>query len=136
MGYYSEVVLALTGNGVNELHTQLESPTLDNHIRNEVKDLLDCADMHFIDQDSKAEVWHWNSIKWYTDDPEYYADIYFIEEFLKNLDDKDYRFIRMGEDYEDTEVMGYFTNNPFDIEIRRMIIIKNNGPKNINDITD
>jgi len=124
MGYRSEVALALTSNGVNELHTQLASPVLDNHIRKEVKGLLDCADMHFIDQDSKAEVWHWNSIKWYLSDPEYYADIYFIEEFLRNLDDEDFRFIRIGEDYEDTEVFGDFTENPFDLEIARGITIQ------------
>ena len=38
---------------------------------------------------------------------------------LKELDDEDYRFIRIGEDYDDTEVMGSFWDNPFDFELTR-----------------
>lgn len=124
MGYRSDVALALTANGLKELHTQLDSTALDNNIRKEANNLLDYADMHFIDPDSKAEVWLWKGIKWYLSDPQYYADIYFIEDFLRNLDDEDFRFIRIGEDYEDTEVFGEFTENPFDLELARGITIR------------
>lgn len=124
MGYYSEVALALTSNGINRLHTQLASPAIDKHVKEEVNSLLKYADIHFIDSASKAEVWRWNSIKWYSGDPEYFADIYFLEDFLRQLDDEDFRFIRIGENFDDAEVFGDFTENPFDLELARGITIR------------
>lgn len=124
MGYYSEVGLALTANGINKLRTQLAVHEMDNNVRQEVNSLLDYADKHLIDPVSKAEAWQWNSIKWYSGDPEHFAEIYFIEDFLRNLDEPDFRFIRIGEDYDDIEVMGDFTENPFDLELARGISIR------------
>lgn len=97
---------------------------MDSNVRQEVNSLLDYADRHLIDPVSKAEAWQWNSIKWYSGVPEYFAEIYFIEDFLRNLDEPAFRFIRIGEDYDDTEVIGDFTENPFDLELARGIRIR------------
>ena len=47
----------------------------------------------------------------------------FIENLLAELDWKDFLFIRIGEDYDDTEVRGDFWDNPFEIRLERSINI-------------
>ena len=42
-------------------------------------------------------------------------------EVLKELDDEYYRFIRIGEEDDDTEMSGRFWNNPFDMYLTRGI---------------
>ena len=60
------------------------------------------------DQDSGAVAWLWEHLKWYAD----YDDVAFIESLLRNLDDDDYYFIRVGESNDDTEIHGGFWDNP------------------------
>ena len=121
MGYYSDVAIALTDAGVKSLKTRLDMA--DEAILSEVKPLLETADRHFTDPSTKAEAWYWDSIKWYIDDPVYYPEINFMQELIQGLDEEDYRFIRVGEDYDDTEVYGDFTENPFDLVLARGITI-------------
>ena len=45
----------------------------------------------------------------------------FIESFLTSLEEKEYRFMRIGEDYEDVEIRGCFVDNPFEMELSRQI---------------
>lgn len=125
MGYYSEVGVALTQAGVAELQNRLGGAT--ETIATEVNGLLQAANHHYVDADSKAEVWHWNFLKWYESEPEFNPDIYFMQGLLDSLDDDDYRFIRIGEDYGDTEVRGEFTENPFDLELARSITLQASG---------
>lgn len=122
MGYYSEVAVALTQAGVAELQKRLG--VADESIAAEVNGLLQSADQHYVDADSQAEVWHWDFLKWYESEPDFYPDIYFMQELMDALDDDDYRFIRIGEDYDDTEVRGAFTENPFDLELARSITLQ------------
>lgn len=95
MGYRSDVGLALTKNGVDTLHTKLDSQEVSDELRSKVNNLLGHSDEHYTDKDTGAEIWYWEWIKWYGGDCVYYEDIKFIEDTLKSLDDDDYRFIRM-----------------------------------------
>jgi len=124
MGYYSDVGLALTDTGVRELHKHLASMEFDPKVRQEILDFLGYADQHYTDTDTGAQVWYWKNLKWYTCDPKYYPEIDFMENLLSDLDEDNFRFIRIGEDYSDTEVRGYFTENSFDLELAREITIR------------
>lgn len=121
MGYRSDVGLALTKNGVDTLHTRLDSQEVSDELRAKVEDLLNHADEHYVDKDSGAAIWYWEWIKWYGGNSLYYEDIKFIEDTLKSLNDDDYRFIRIGEEYDDTEMFGDFWENPFDFDLSREI---------------
>jgi len=124
MGYYSEVGLALTQAGVKELHKRLDLEKENACLIQKVQELFDYADQHYSDAKSNAELWLWKGIRWYSCDPCYFPDVHFIEEFLASLDESDFRFIRIGENYDDTEVLGYFTENPFDFELAREMTFK------------
>ena len=42
---------------------------------------------------------------------------------MDDLDDDDYRFIRIGEEYDDNESRGAFCENPFEIGLRSDIFM-------------
>ena len=119
MGYYSNVALALTAKGAQAMRTAIN--TLDTETNMLVTDFIKYADSHAFDPDSRAEAYLWQDVKWNDD----FRDIDFFERFMRNLDDEDYRYIRIGEDYDDTEVRGDFFENPFDIELARDITFDN-----------
>lgn len=121
MGYYSDVALVLTREGVEKLNNRLADPSLPEKTRDETKCLLDHPDRHLTDEESGAQIWYWQSIKWYDCSPEYYPEIDFITQFLMELDDEEYRFIRVGEEYDDSEVQGDFWDDPFDLCLNRTI---------------
>ena len=102
MGYYSDTALALTDKGVDTLNKKLATPKTSEETRKEVQDLLSQADSHYTDSNSGAAVWHWDWSKWYSDFPE----VAFVESLMNEMNDEDYRFIRIGEDYDATEVRG------------------------------
>lgn len=122
MGYYSDTAIALTRVGKENMSAMLEN--IDGNLAGEVRHLLHFADEHAIDPDTQAEVWLWRDIKWYEDDPQYSPEIAFVRMVLEALDESEYRFIRIGEDYDDTEVRGDFTENTFDLELARGITIQ------------
>ena len=121
MGNYSDVGLALTKKGVETLHSKLAEEKVSEELRTSVKRLLAHADEHYTDSASGAEVWYWEWIKWYDCYPAGYQDVCFIIEVLQELDDEDYRFIRIGEEDDDTEMSGRFWDNPFDMYLTRGI---------------
>lgn len=123
MGYYSDTALALTGKGVDTLNKKLAAPETSEEIRKEVQGLLSQADSHYTDSNSGAEVWHWAWSKWYSNFPE----VAFVESLMAEIDEEDYRFIRIGEDYDDTEVRGGFWENPFGMELTRNIVLAEAG---------
>lgn len=122
MGYRSDVCLALNNTGVAALKEKLASPDTSKNTRSEVESLLAYADKHLVDAESGAECWKWNDVKWY-DDPLYYPDVDFVEGFITELDDDNYRFMRIGEDYDDAEVRGYFLDDPFGLTFSRQIVL-------------
>lgn len=125
MGYYSDIGLALTGNGIEEFHKRLDSINANSSLKQEVLSFMEYADRHHTDADTKAQVWFWKCRKWHTNYPEYYPEADFIDIFLGNLDENDFYFVRIGEDYDDTEVRGYFWDNPFDLKLTRAISLAN-----------
>lgn len=99
------------------LNNKLVAQETSEETRREVQDLLSQADSHYTDSNSGATVWHWAWSKWYSDFPE----VAFVESLMNEMDHEDYLFIRIGEDYDDTEVRGCFWENPFGMELNRSI---------------
>ncbi|WP_165075992.1 MULTISPECIES: hypothetical protein [unclassified Desulfovibrio] len=121
MGYRSDVGLALTRHGVETLENRLASPELGEGVRKRVREFFDYADKHAKDEESGHEAWYWDYLKWYDDDPAHFPEVDFIEKLMSELPYEDFRFIRIGEDYDDTELRGGFWENPFDMELGRYI---------------
>ena len=91
MGYRSRVAISLSDAAVETIKSAIK---LDKNLRELVNDseepTLDHGRIYFSD------------IKWY----EGYPEIDAMENFLSQLDEEDYGFIRIGEDYEDVEEKG------------------------------
>lgn len=119
MGYYSDVGLCLTKNGIEKLATALadmdNSEKLAQRDKDEIHDLL-CLPPQKADE-SGAGAWFWETVKWYDG----YTDVDFVDNFLTGLDEEDYYFIIVGEDYDDTEIRGLFWDNPFTMHLVRSI---------------
>lgn len=120
MGYYSDTGLVLTKNGIQELQSRLADRNLDEKTKKEVEELFNHAE-HHVDPHTQSQAWLWSDIKWYSGDPEYFPEIDFIDKLLLSLDVNDYRFVRIGEDYDDTEMCGNLEENPFVLELVRGI---------------
>lgn len=125
MGYYSEVALALTRKGVEILDENLNNSATPEKTRKETRDLLTHADRHF--EANGSEIWYWKFIKWYIDEPEYFPEVDFIIGTLAKMKEHDYRFMRIGENYDDTEIMGDYCDDPFDLTLCRRIQLENAG---------
>jgi hypothetical protein len=121
MGYISEVGLALTADGKRKLDKALdESAQTDAQKAEPARILLENSVMRE-DKASGAVAYYWDYLKWYSD----FDDVAFFEAFMaaleKNDGYSDYHFIRLGEDDDDTEYRGGFTDNPFGMCIVRCI---------------
>ncbi len=127
MGYRSDIGLALTQSAVQRMHQKLNTLDKNSEAFSVITDFIAYADKHYEDADTKAKVYLWNYVKWYDD----FKEVNFLEELMQELNEQDYLFIRIGEDYDDTEVRGDFWDNPFALEINRGISIisacDNNG---------
>lgn len=123
MGYFSDVGLVLTRHGVAVLHKRLKTTCLPLSVKGDIRDLLRTADEHHKDKNTGSEVWRWNCIKWYDSEPYFFEEIKFIADTIQSLPNEDYRFIRIGENYEDIEVNGSFWDNPFSFDIERTLSI-------------
>lgn len=124
MGYRSDVALALTKAGVETLNRKLDEDALNRVKKQHVKELISHAQKHFIDE-SGDESWYWEQIKWYTDWKDDYPEIHFIDSLLRELNEDEFYFIRIGEDYDDVEIRGLWLDNPFEITLCREIIFDN-----------
>ncbi len=122
MGYYSDVVFALTKKGKEYFDKKLSNETTPAKTREEMAVLLKYADQHRTDE-SGAEVWFWKDVKWYTDWPEHFPDVDFIDKLMDELDEEEYYFVRVGEEYDDNEIRGLWWNNPFGVTLCRNILL-------------
>lgn len=120
MGYYSEVGLVLSRNGVEKLHNKLKPNNITEKTRKYVEILLQCTDEHTIDNKGD-ESWYWDGIKWYEDDPEHFPEVNFLCEFMNEIDEHDYLFIRIGEEDTDIERRGLYFDNQFNMHLQRRI---------------
>lgn len=123
MGYRSEVGLVLSKNGVSILHERLKNANLSEEVKNDVCELLQYAHEHYKDKTTGSEVWRWQDTKWYDSLPYYFEEIKFIADTIRDLPEKDYCFIRIGEDCDDVDVWGDYWDNPFDFGLERKIAI-------------
>jgi hypothetical protein len=117
MGYRSDVGLCLTKTGKEALDTRLAECGSNTEETRQIRRLLTSSGNRREDQDSGAVAWFWESLKWYGD----YSDVAFIENLLRELDDEEYFFIRVGESDDDIEYRGGFQENPFGMCLMRGI---------------
>ncbi len=117
MGYRSDIGLTLTQSAVQRMHQKLNTLDKNSEAFSSITDFIAYTDKHYEDTNSGAEVSLWECVKWY----EEFSDVSFIENLLAELDWKDFLFIRIGEDYDDTEVRGDFWDNPFELGLTRKI---------------
>jgi hypothetical protein len=121
MGYRSEVGLCLAGPAQAKLEAgllRLGSGEGTDSAENGklILELFELATLRK-DEASGASAYHWPSLKWYPD----YPEVVFVENFLAQLDEGDYYFIRLGESDDDSEFRGDFWDNPFQMSLTRAI---------------
>lgn len=121
MGYYSDVALVLTPNGSRELSLRLENISSNEKLCESVSMLFKNAHESYTN-DSGAKAWIWNGIKWYADFPKEFPEVEFVENLITDLNEEDYYFIRVGEDFDDNEIRGLWIDNPFCIYLSRGIV--------------
>ena len=107
MGYRSDVGLCLSAKGKEALDAALDEARQNKEHLSLIMALLDGAAVR-VSTDDGVVAYHWEYLKWYAD----YSDVRFIENLLRNLDEEDYLFIRVGESDDDTEYRGGFWGNP------------------------
>lgn len=121
MGYHSEVGLCLAAQAQAKLETCLLNPTSGEEAyspeeETAIREFFNSAETRK-DEASGAVAYYWPRTKWYSD----YPEVRFIESFLIPLDEMEYYFLRLGEDDDDTEVLGGFWENPLKMALNRSI---------------
>lgn len=114
MGYYSETALVFTAKGAETMRSMIDEQQLGMALR--TRNFLEEA-MYAVDSKSRAEFFHWDSIKWY----QMFEEIACINSVMEELDDEDFLFIRIGEDFEDLEIQGRYWENPFNLDVVRTV---------------
>lgn len=114
MGYYSEAALVFTAKGAETMRSMIDEQQLGMALR--TRNFLE-ESMHAVDSESHAEFFHWNSVKWYL----MFEEITCINSVMEELDDEDFLFIRIGEDFEDLEIQGRYWENPFNLDVVRTV---------------
>ncbi len=110
MGYRSEVVLALRPDASILLSTVIARG-------GPAASMFDADDVDVEKRPDGSVIYHWHGIKWYDS----YPEIQVVEKFMQRLEDESmdesYRFVRIGEDTDDSDTRGW----GFDINISRAI---------------
>ena len=110
MGYYSEAVLVFTAKGTETMRSMIDEQQLGMALR--TRNFLEEANMHSIDSKSRAGFSHWLQM---------FEEIACINSVMEELDDEDFLFIRIGEDFEDIEIQGRYWDNPFNLDVVRTV---------------
>ena len=113
MGYYSSVGIALSKNAASCLMKKAQRITEQTE-----RYLYDHPDRHEIDKESGDELWLWSSVKWYDGYPE--VDLFM--NFLNEIDEDDFVFIRVGESYDDIERRGCYWDNVYGLDVETSIV--------------
>ena len=114
MEYRSDVAIAMTKKAAELLKTKLAEATPDQRY------LLDNPDLYEVDSKTEEALWRWHYVKWY----EEFDEVAFIDNFLKELSNDDYLFIRLGENYDDVELRGDFWGNVFELGVSTSITMR------------
>ena len=117
MGYYSDVALCLTKNGMDQLKTALSEAERNNHGNFAAIKMLIGGEPRKIDEGSGFAVFLWEGEKWYAE----FDEVPFVATLMDSLPDKDFLFIRLGDDYADIETRGSYQGNPQRVRITREI---------------
>ena len=117
MGYRSDVGLALSKSGALRLQEKLNALDKTSESYIQATNLLEYAHKHQKHDESGAELFLWDYLKWY----EHYPDVHFMEALMNELESDDFLFLRIGEDMNDNEERGNFWDNPFELTILRTI---------------
>ena len=117
MGYYSDVALCLTKNGMDQLKSALVQAERNNPENFAAIKMLIAGEPSKIDEGIGAVVFLWKGEKWCDE----FDEIAFVGEFMDHLLHEDFLFIRIGEDYDDIETRGSFRGKPFGIYVERKI---------------
>ena len=104
MGYRSEVAIGLTDNASRLLEA------IAKHDQ-DLRELCEGSEGTIVFNDDcpdpatdRGGVLYWDYVKW----DDFYPDVGAIEEFLAILQDEQYRFVRLGENTDDSEERGYY----------------------------
>ncbi|MPL66782.1 hypothetical protein SDC9_12470 [bioreactor metagenome] len=119
MGYYSDVALCLTKNGMDQLKTALAEAERNNPDSFAAIKMLIGGEPSKIDEGSGSVVFLWEGEKWY----EEFAEMAFVAKLMDSLPSEDFLFSRIGEDYDDIESRGSFCGKPFGMYVERKIAI-------------
>jgi len=115
MGYRSEVALALTTDAAVLLKELCEHS---KDLREIVEDGIDATDWRSdAIQNGNTIIFYWCDIKWY----EGYPGITQIQAFMDNTESEEWRFLRIGEDFDDATEEGHFYDSG--IHISRSIVV-------------
>ena len=117
MGYYSDVALCLTKNGMDQLKSALIQAERNNPENFAAIKMLIAGEPSKIDEGSGSVVFLWEGEKWYED----FAEMAFVAKLMDSLPSEDFLFIRIGEDYDDIETRGSYWCNPQRVRITREI---------------
>ena len=117
MGYYSDVALCLTKNGMDQLKSALVQAERNNPENFAAIKMLIAGEPSKIDEGSGSGVFLWEGEKLYAE----FDEVAFVAKLTDSLPDQDFRFIRLGEDYDDIETRGSFCGKPFGMYVERKI---------------
>ena len=117
MGYYSDVALCLTKNGMGQLKSALVQAERNNPENFAAIKMLIAGEPSKIDEGSGSVVFLWEGEKWYDE----FDEVAFVGKLMDNLPHEDFLFIRLGEDYDDIETRGSYWCNPQRVRITREI---------------
>ena len=117
MGYYSDVALCLTKNGMDQLKSALIQAERNNPENFAAIKMLIAGEPSKIDEGTGAVVFLWEGEKWYAE----FDEVAFVAKLMDSLPDQDFLFIRLGEDYDDIETRGSYQCNPQRVRITREI---------------
>lgn len=122
MGYYSEVAFVLEKEAHKDFLAAIEK--LNDTLREEVLGLLRIfAKRRYSDG---SILYHHTLLKWYVVE---FPDVAFVDEFLSSLPDDKYRYITIGEEFDDVGEQGCFHIKDGDMYMERRVVIPKGGRK-------
>lgn len=101
MGYYSEVKIAMRESDYIELLNRINYYTNKDMLSIFIKDM--CSTKTVTNNGQKVVILYWDWVKWYQE----FKEVQYVEEYIAELNDKckPYKFVRIGEDSSDIEVL-------------------------------
>ena len=109
MGYRSEVALIMKQSLAIDLKEYMTQVTSEE--RDDIKDILYNADS--VVAKGGDILYHWTFTKWYPT----YLGVICIHKLLRASPERDYLFLRLGDEADDIETLGSYYDNPFDARI-------------------